>query len=246
MPNWIEGQVVGRKDWANGLFTIEVAAPGVAAFEPGQFLQLAVQEGDKLINRPYSVASPFGDVIDFFIVLVDEGELTPKLFDLHPNDHVMVSERGAGSFTLSKSPDAKHLWLVATGTGIAPYIAMLRTDEPWSRYENIVIVHGVRHATDLAYADELSEFQKLHAFRFSYVPVVSRESPFFGLNGRITNVAEDGRLEEFCGVPFDRECCVMLCGNPQMLDDMESLLNARGLERHKSKSPGHVVVERYW
>ena len=144
---------------AEGLFTIHVRNNGVKPFEPGQFLQVGYTRGDEHVHRPYSVASPWGEVIEFFIVLVEDGQLTPYLWTLEEGDQVDVSQRAAGSFTLKKTPEADNLWLVATGTGLAPYIAMLRTEQPWERYQKIVVVHGVRVAADLGYAEELANWK---------------------------------------------------------------------------------------
>jgi ferredoxin--NADP+ reductase len=142
---------------------------------------------------------------------------------------------------------------MATGTGIAPYIAMLRTQLPWQRYQNIILVHGVRHPSDLAYQVELEELQRSYNHRFQYLGVVSRlPSPPEGhanklLSGRITDCFTSGKLEQSANVKLSPEnSIVMLCGNPAMLDEMEQLLAQRGLNRHKSKQPGQVVVERYW
>jgi ferredoxin--NADP+ reductase len=249
---WTSGIVERRQVWTEGLFTLSIRTPDVEPFEPGQFLQLGLPNQDTdgathHLHRPYSVASPHGELLDFFIVLVADGRLSPQLWDLHEGDSVDVSTKGAGSFTLAKSPDASTLWLIATGTGVAPYIAMLRTDEPWRRYQRIVLVHGVRHLRDLAYTEEMTKYTELKPEQFSYVPVVSRESGDGVLSGRITQVAEDGSLESMAGSQFSADdSCVLLCGNPLMLDDMEALLITRGLEKHRSKTPGNIVAERYW
>ncbi|MCA9702686.1 MAG: hypothetical protein KC400_02395 [Methanolinea sp.] len=161
-------------------------------------------------------------------------------------DQLAVSTRAAGSFTLSKSPSASVLWLIATGTGLAPYIAMLRTRTPWQRYSKIVLVHGVRHGTDLAYQPELAQWSAMHGEKFAYVPVVSREQLEAALSGRITHCLANGSLESMAGQPFTTDCCVMMCGNPDMLNELISMLGERGLRKHKSKEPGQIVVERYW
>jgi ferredoxin--NADP+ reductase len=251
--NWIPATVVRKTIWAHGLFTLAVRTPGVQTFETGQFLQLGFATPERHLHRPYSVASPHGDILEFFIVLVEQGEVTPKLWSLKVGDNVDVSDKGAGSFTLSHTPLGRDLWLMATGTGIAPYIAMLRTQLPWQRYQNIILVHGVRHPSDLAYQVELEELQRSYNHRFQYLGVVSRlPSPPEGhanklLSGRITDCFTSGKLEQSANVKLSPEnSIVMLCGNPAMLDEMEQLLAQRGLNRHKSKQPGQVVVERYW
>jgi ferredoxin/flavodoxin---NADP+ reductase len=243
---WVTATVERKVVWAPGLFTLTIAAPDVAAFEPGQFLQLGLMLDDKRVNRPYSVASPHGKSLDFFIVLVENGQLTPHLWKLNPGDKVDVSEKAAGSFTLSHCPDARTLWLLATGTGIAPYIAMLRTMEPWRRYDRIVFVHGVRQKADLAYQAELAEHRDKYGQRFTSIAVVSREEAPGTLPGRITTCISNGSLESMAGLPLSTDSCVMMCGNPDMLNETEKLLEGRGLKRHRSKSPGNIVIERYW
>ena len=199
------------------------------------------------VNRPYSVASPHGDRLEFFIVRVDDGELTPHLWKLEPGDDIEVSEKAAGRFTLEKTPDAENLWLVATGTGLAPYVAMLRTDEPWERYRKIVIVHGARHATDLAYTEELREMEKSRGGAFKLVQALTRESADGAMQGRIPALIESGDLEKEVGCEMTKEAsAVLLCGNPAMLDSMEELLGKRSMVKHRSKAPGQIVLERYW
>lgn len=243
---WTQGVVQRKVVWAEGLFTLEIRAPEVAEFEPGQFLQLGFDQEDGHLHRPYSVASPHGEVLDFFIVLVEDGKLTPHLWKMEEGSEIDVSLKAAGSFTLKHCPEASTLWLVATGTGLAPYIAMLRTEEAWESYENIKVVHGVRHGSDLAYQPELAAHKEARGDRFEYIPVVSREEIDGALSGRITNCINDGTLEKAANQQFDTDCCVMMCGNPAMLNEMESILGERGIKKHKRKEPGQIVVERYW
>lgn len=247
MPVWCPAKVVEKKVWTDGLFTLRLNAPQVEPFEPGQFLHLAIQDGDKTINRPYSVASPHGDTLDFFIVVVPEGELTPRLWTLNPGDSIQIGQRAAGGFTLSKTPTAEVLWLLSTGTGLAPYIAMLRETTIWDRYQKIVVVHGARFARDFGYAEELSQLQRENPSKLKYVPAMTREKCQGTLFGRLTSCLEDGSLEQAADAQLRPEnSAVMLCGNPDMLDQMEAMLIARGLKRHRSKNPGHIVTERYW
>ncbi len=246
MPKWCPATVVAKQVWTEGLFTLTIRPEAVLPFEPGQFLHLALGDEENRVNRPYSVASPHGDELEFFIVLVEDGELTPRLWSLKPGDAVDVSERAAGSFTLKKTPDAKILWLVSTGTGLAPYIAMLRTEQPWDRFEQVVVVHGVRYAADLAYTEELLAHREQHP-GFQLVQTLTREQHDSAMYGRIPNLLDDGSLEAKTGLKISADSStVMLCGNPAMLDDMEQKLGARGMVKHRSKSPGQIVLERYW
>ncbi|QEG20670.1 ferredoxin--NADP reductase [Mariniblastus fucicola] len=259
MPKWFQSKVLAKKVWTEGLFTLSIDGTGVEPFEPGQFLHLAVfpdgidADADddtrekQRVNRPYSVASPYGESLEFFIIRVDDGELTPHLWKLEPGDDIEVSQKAAGRFTLEKTPDAENLWLIATGTGLAPYIAMLRTEEPWQRYKKIVVVHGVRHANDLAYTDELQAIENVRLGAFRFVQALTRETADGTLNGRIPALVESGELESAADCRMTKEdSSVMLCGNPAMLDSMEEILGKRSMTRHRSKSPGQIVLERYW
>lgn len=243
---WTHGVVERKIVWDHGLFTLVVRAPGVEPFEPGQFLQLGIDTATGHLHRPYSVASPHGEQLDFFVVLVEDGKLTPHLWAMEVGDKIDVSTKAAGSFTLKHCPPARTLWLMSTGTGLAPYIAMLRTAAPWTNHERIVVVHGARHGRDLAYQEEFAQFAERYTDRFRYIPVISREQFPGALHGRITTCIENGTLETAGGQVFSNESCVMLCGNPDMLNEAEELLAARGLTRNKPKSPGQIIVERYW
>ncbi len=247
MPKWCPAKVTKKEIWTEGLFTLHVHCPEIHAFEPGQFLHLALPDGEKRINRPYSVASPHGETIEFFIVLVEDGQLTPKLWALEEGSNVEVSEKAAGRFTLEKTPDAENLWLVGTGTGLAPYIAMLRTESTWERFKRIVLVHGVRYGNDLGYAEEMKRLAESRSGQFSYVQALTREEQPGTLKGRIPSLVEDGRLEEEAGCELSAaKSSILLCGNPAMLDSMEEILAKRDMKRHKRKEPGQIVVERYW
>ncbi len=244
---WISGKIARKHVWSEGLFTLSIHCPGVGQFESGQFLQVGMQLPEKHLHRPYSVASPHGDTLEFFIVKVDEGELTPRLWVLNEGDSIDVSAKATGGFTLSHTPVAETIWLLATGTGLAPYIAMMREETIWQRHKNVVLVHGVRYATDLAYQKELEQIRVRYGNRFHSIAVVSRAEVPGAISGRITTAIENGALESKAeNALAPSNSVVMMCGNPQMLDDVEALLNDRGMHRHKKSNPGHVVVERYW
>lgn len=247
MPNWCPATVTAKKVWAEGLFTLTISASGVKPFEPGQFLHLAIGEGDERVNRPYSVASPHGGNLEFFIVLVEDGQLTPKLWQLEPGHSLQVSDRAAGSFTLRKTPDAELLWLISTGTGLAPYIAMLRENDWQQRFRKVIVVHGVRHYADLAYTGELQRLEQQHPSKFMLLQTLTREQNESALHGRIPQLLESGQLESKSGEQITADnSAIMLCGNPAMLDEMEEKLGQRGMKKHRTKSPGQIVLERYW
>ena len=134
-----------------------------------------------------------------------------------------------------------------TGTGLGPFLSILRTGDPWEKFERIVLVHAVRYSRDLSYADTIARISAQRAGRFSFVPFVSRESHRGALRGRIPEAIGDGRLEAQAGVPLTAENAhAMLCGNPDMVRDRQGVLELRGMKRHRRREPGHYTVETYW
>jgi ferredoxin--NADP+ reductase len=242
MSKWLEGRVIENRHWTEALFSLRIEAPRLE-FQAGQFVRIAL---DERIARPFSFVNPPQDpVLEFYGIVVPEGPLSPRLALLKPGDRLLVATNPAGFLVLSEVPDAETLWLVSTGTGIAPFISMLRTDTPWRRYRNVVLVHAVRHARELVYQDLIRKISKENALR--YVAFVSREAAPGALAGRIPAAIADGRLEAAAGVALDAASSqVMLCGNPDMLKDAQAALTARGLRKHRRRNPGHVSVESFW
>lgn len=245
--SWRPGKIIHRQDWAEGLITLRVDAR-IEAFHAGQFVNLGLDVGGTRIRRSYSMASAPGEPLEFYLTRVIGGALTPRLFDLPLGGQVDVESEPQGFFTLQYVPDARDLWLVATGTGLGPFIAILRTPEPWRRFERLVLVHGVRDRSQLAYRDELAAMSRAHAGRLVRVPVVSRESGADGcVSGRVTAALESGALEERAGVGCAPDHShVMLCGNPAMIHEMTALLKRRGLRKHRLRDPGQISIEKYW
>jgi ferredoxin--NADP+ reductase len=171
---------------------------------------------------------------------VPEGPLSPRLARLKAGDALYVAPNPAGFLVLREVPEADTLWLVATGTGIAPFLSILRTDEPWRRFKRVVVVHAVRQARELTYREVIA------ATPANYVTFVSREAHPGALAGRIPAALHDGRLEAAAGVKIDARSHFMLCGNPQMLRDTTAALVARGLRKHRRRAPGHITVESFW
>jgi ferredoxin--NADP+ reductase len=247
MSGLLEGSITARQDWAPGLMTLTVEAE-VEPFSPGQFLNLALQPEGQLVRRSYSIASAPGAPLQFLLAKVPGGQLTPALFGLAQGDRVLVEPKPQGFFTLQWVPEAHQLWMIATGTGLAPYLAMLRGEEVWERFAELVLVHCVREAAHLAHAAELAALSAQRRGQLRVVPVVSREPAAQGvLHGRITRLLSEGELERRAEVELSPERShVMLCGNPAMIDDMLERLDARGLRKHRVRRPGHVTIERYW
>ena len=247
MQGWSAGHLIARRDWAPGLSTLVVDAT-VEPFAPGQFENLAHEVGGEIQRRTYSIASPPGAPLSFLVTEVAGGVLTPRLMRLGPGDPLLVEPKPQGFFTLQWVPKAPELWLVATGTGLGPFLSLLGSAEPWERFERVVLVHGVREARQLAHRDELLALAEAHRDRFRFVPALSREAGGSGLlAGRVTTLLTDGGLERAAETRISAERShVMLCGNPAMIDEMMTLLGKRGLRKHRVRTPGHITVEKYW
>ncbi len=217
-------------------------------FVPGQFVNLGLDLGGSRIKRSYSLASAPGQPSEVYLALVPEGALTPALFERGAGDSVWLDDRALGFFTLEHVPPAERVWLLATGTGIGPFLAMLRSPTLWQRFTRIVLVHGVRYVSHLGYADELARLAREHAGQLDYLPVVTRDAaPSGALSGRLPGLIESGELERRLGLSFDASRDhVLLCGNPAMITEAQAVLAARGLEKHRPRKPGHVTIESYW
>jgi len=240
--SWLEGKVLENRAWTDALFSIRVKTSSLN-FEAGQFVRIALDIDGERVARPFSFVNPPQDpVLEFYGIVVPEGPLSPRLAKLRPGDTLYVASNPAGFLVLSELPDAETLWLLSTGTGIAPFLSILRTDAAWKRFRNIVLVHAVRHARELVYQDLVRGMKGLR-----YVTFVSREAHAGSLAGRIPQAIADGRLEGAAGVALGAATSqVMLCGNPDMLKDAQAALAARGMRKHRRRAPGHITVESFW
>ena len=240
--NWLAGRVIENRHWTDALFSLRVEGARLS-FEAGQFVRIALDIDGERVARPFSmVNAPDDPVLEFYGIVVPEGPLSPRLAQLKAGDALYVAPNPAGFLVLSELPDAESLWLMSTGTGIAPFISILRAGAVWKRFRNVVLVHGVRHARELVYQEELKSFRSLR-----YVPFVTRETAPRVLQGRIPAALRDGRLEAAAGLPIAPESSqIMLCGNPEMLKDTQAVLMERGLRKHRRRAPGQITVESFW
>lgn len=251
MSKWVEGKIVGKRQWTDRLVSLQVAAPEVT-FVAGQFARLALPAApgakEPMLGRPYSfVNPPQSPSHEFYFNVLPEGPLSPRLAALEPGAPVWLLDRANGFFTIAEVPPAAALWCLATGTGLGPFLSILRTGDPWDRFERVVLVHAVRHARDLSYAEVISRLSADRAGRITFVPFVSREAHRGALPGRIPGAIRDGRLEAWTGVPLTAENShAMLCGNPDMVRDTQAVLESRGMRRHRRREPGHFTLETYW
>lgn len=221
-------------------------------FIPGQYLEVGLVQNiegtDKLIRRQYSLASAPGDQrgLELYIVLVADGALTNPLWKLSVGDRLWVNPKLKGKFTLAEVPKGHNYLFVATGTGLAPFVSMLRhyaDNPPWT---HVSIIHGVRLPQDLGYDEELHHYMNERE-DLLYIPCVSRDPAFPGLQGRIPDRLDDGSLETHLGRSLNPERDqILICGNPSMIDVLVNSLQTRGFSLHKRKSPGSIHFERYW
>jgi ferredoxin--NADP+ reductase len=251
MSTWVEGRVVSVRHWTDRLFSLRVDAPQLS-FVAGQFARLALPAPpgakEPMLGRPYSfVNPPAASPHEFYIVVVPEGPLSPRLAALRAGDPIWLLARANGFFTVDEVPEAESLWLIATGTGIGPFLSIVRDAATWEKFARVVLVHAARYAGELVYRDVIDAVLRERAGAFTYVPIVSREDAPGALRGRIPALIADGRLEARAGMPLGPENAhAMLCGNPQMIDDVQATLATRGMRRHRRREPGHVTVETYW
>jgi len=247
MAQWIEGTVVENIHWTENLFTLKIDAD-VDDFTAGQFTSLALDIDGERIARPYSyLSSPQDRPLEFFFYTATGGVLSNALVKLDAGDKVFVKQQSNGFFVLREVPECEEMWMLGTGTGIAPFFSILNTDEPWQRLKKIVLVHAVRTLADLRYQEMVNSLKEKYGDRFLFQAFVSREVVEETINGRIPGTIEDGSLEERVGLQLDPDKShIMLCGNPDMVKYSVEILKARGFAKNRRRTPGHITVENYW
>ena len=245
--SWLRTRVVHRQKWAEGLVSLRLEAE-LEPFEPGQWTNIALDISGERVQRAYTLASAPREPPEFFVAAVSTGRFSPRLAALAVGDPMEIDRKPQGFFSLRWVPEAEDLWLVASGTGLAPFVSMVRAGDVFKRFRRVVLVHGVREAAHLAYHEELFLHSQAHEGHLIQIPVVSREpgAPN-ALHGRVTAALASGELEVAAGLELSPERShVMLCGNPAMIEEMTALLGERGLQKHRQRSPGHVSSESYW
>jgi ferredoxin--NADP+ reductase len=184
--------------------------------------------------------------------VVPGGEFTSELSRLREGDTLMVEKQAVGYLTLDRFTDGRDLWMLSTGTGVAPFLSILQDFEVWEKFERIILVYSVREAQELAYQELIAELTQReylaeYAHKFQFIATVTREEHPGALHGRITTLIENGALEKAAGVELTPEHSrVMICGNPQMIDDTRALLKTRDMRLALTRKPGQVAVENYW
>lgn len=252
MPASTTEHVIDVQHWNDTLFSFRITRDPTFRFTSGQFVMMGmVVDGNPLL-RAYSIASAsWEDHLEFLSIKVPHGRLTSRLTHLLPGDPIIVTHKPTGTLVLTDLKPGQHLYLLATGTGLAPFMSVIRDPGTYERFDKVVLVHGVRRVSDLAYANYISNDLPRHAYvgamlreKLVYYPTVTREP--FRHRGRIPYSITSGQLSEATGLPplspaTDR---VMLCGSPDMLRDLSTLLDGYGFRGSpRTREPGDYVVE---
>lgn len=257
--------------WTDDLFRITISRPAAYRFTPGQFSRLGLGDPASpagVVWRAYSVTShPDADHLEYYGVTVPGGAFTGAVGHMRAGDPILLEKSPNGFLTVDRFTGGTDLWMLATGTGLGPFISILRDAAVWQRFDDVVLVHCVRQANELAYASELDQMaataaEKPAAARLHLVRTTTRDAvPAFkygaeqqpqaggqgDLHGRITTLLQDGTLERATGIAQTTEFSrIMLCGNPAMIDETRKLLQQRGFLPCRRAVPGHFLTENYW
>jgi ferredoxin--NADP+ reductase len=248
MAQWLDAKVVSRTDWNDHLFSLRFSCADFPEFKAGQFTKIGVEQEGKILSRPYSIVSgPDDNELEIIAVPVEDGLLSPALHKLRIGDPLKIMSPATGFLILDEVPKSRDLWLMATGTGVGPFLSILSTQQVWQNYENIILVYGARYEQDLAYTQLIETWSKRYASKFHFVPVVSRESKDDRLRGHIPALLKSTCIQQQVGLDLHpNHSQVMLCGNPAMIEDAIQTLIEFGLTKHLRRSPGQISMERYW
>ena len=244
--NWIETEVIEHKHWTDVLASIKFKG-NVLPYKAGQFTKVGLHIDGELISRPYSyVSAPSDDFLEIIYVKVPDGVLTPQLHDLKKGDKLFAMEKASGFFTMDEVPDGNNLWMFATGTGLGVFISLLKTDDPWKRFKNIVLVHGVRTSDELTYKETIDALNTKNNNKLIYIPTITREKSDGAFNVRIPEGLKKNLFQERAQLDITQDSQIMICGNPDMINDTVTLLGESGLERNRRSKPGNITLEKYW
>ena len=252
MSAFNEETVLNWPVWNDTLFSFTTTRNPTLRFKTGQFVMIGLLVEGKPLMRAYSVVSAhYEDHLEFYSIKVQNGPLTSRLQHLQVGDKLLVSRKPTGSLIMDNLRPGKNLYLLSTGTGLAPFMSVVRDPEFYDAFEKIILTHGVRWKSELGYFEHITEdlpehehFGDLVKEQLIYYPTVTRED--FEKQGRLTDLIENGKFFEDIGLPefdpeFDR---IMICGSPAMLKDLVEILEKRGFVEGTSHSPGDYVIER--
>lgn len=241
-------KLLSKRAVSESLFELSFEKPAQYSFKCGQFARLGLTVEAEKVFRAYSIAShPSEDKITFIIRRVEDGLLSPRLCSLNEGDCAELDENAEGNLLPSRIPGGKTLWLMCTGSGVSPYLSMLKDPEIWKSWSDIVLVNGCRYIQDGVPATEAVNMDLPGAL--TVVVAATREEPIEDchISGRITDLLASGMLEDHVGKKLDPEDSrVMLCGNPAFIDEMRAILKTRGFTSPRFGKPGNLLAETFW
>ena len=252
MSAFNEERVLSVHHWTDRLFSFKTTREASLRFSNGHFTMIGLRVNDKPLLRAYSIASAnYEDHLEFLSIKIEDGPLTSRLQHIKPGDSIIVGRKPTGTLVVDYLLPGRRLYLLATGTGLAPFMSIVRDPTVYEQFEQIVLVHGVRIVDELAYHDLLTENLPSHEFlgdlvstQLRYYPTVTRQG--FRTTGRIPDLMSSGKLFADLGLPDidSKEDRVMICGSPGMLRDLKHLLEERGFREGNTSAPGEFVIER--
>lgn len=245
-------RVLSVRHWNDTLFSFTTTRNAGFRFRNGHFVMIGLEVEGKPLLRAFSVVSPnYDEHLEFYSIKMPDGALTSRLQHIAPGDPVLVSRKPTGTLLVDNVQPGKRLYLLATGTGLAPFMSIIRDPETYERFQHVVVAHGVRRVSDLGYRGYIEDELPTHELvgdlvkqQLLYYPTVTREP--FRNQGRVTDLLESGKLSADLGLPaldpaHDR---VMICGSPSMLKDLVTLLEGRGFQEGNTDHQGQYVIER--
>lgn len=252
-------KITSLKTWTENLISFKINRPDDYNFIAGQFSRLGLlkqqnqdYQEDNIIWRPYSIVSPeYAEELEYYSIVIPDGEFTQTLINMAVGQEILLDDKSYGLLTTDKLSGGKDLWLIATGTGLAPFISILYNLEIWEQYQNIILVHSAKFTDELNYQNTINDFysdphyQDLVKDKLKYIKIVTREKSGADLYGRIPHLISNGFLETFAQVKFTPlDSRVMICGNPNMVKEVRSLLIKQKQFTVSSKnSLGNIVTE---
>jgi len=252
MSAFNEEEVLSVHHWTDTLFSFTTTRDPSLRFSNGHFTMIGLRVNDKPLLRAYSIVSPNHDEhLEFLSIKVPDGPLTSRLQHIQVGDKVIVGRKPTGTLVIDYLLPGKRLYMLATGTGLAPFMSIIRDPATYEQFEQVVLVHGVRQVNELAYHDYITQELRAHEFlgemvtaQLHYYPTVTRE-PYRNM-GRVTDLLDSGKLTSDMKLPAlnPAEDRVMICGSPGMLKDLKQMLETRGFSEGNTSRPGDFVIER--
>ena len=252
MSAFLDERVLTVHHWTDRLFSFTTTRDTALRFSNGHFTMIGLRTEGKPILRAYSIVSAnYEEHLEFFSIKVPDGPLTSRLQHIQVGDTIVVGKKPTGTLLIDYLLPGKRLYMLSTGTGVAPFLSLIRDPETYEKFEEVILVHGVREVKELAYHDYITQELPQHEFlgemvskQLKYYPTVTREP--FKHQGRVTTILENGQLARDLGLPAlnPAEDRVMICGSPEMLRDLKHMMEERGFKEGNTTKPGDFVIER--